>query len=735
MKKEDRPYILLDPVGDAIVPEGYRVVDTEVAFLQHALRPERVLIRGKRLCEWAERFYHGRKIECKQVDSPLRTLQQVCAQLSEEQARCLAERLLQGGHVPQSDWSITDVLFRLYPEARWHDRLSAEHAAWWLLWLQEVSLGEAEKVLLSHQSRTWADAAEEQLKPIYGAFDASAAQALMEEWLCLSPRVHLDANLPPFPQPLPRGWIQRLRDTAKEWYITNERQALDYLAMRTLSQQAKQVVAEEGAIYYQHHPSSISTEKVQSLLPYLTPESARRIERLLPPTKPAPLDKQQDAEAVLKWVTEQYLPYRRWVLQYGDDAQYEGTEQLARGFIEWLLEFYPCALQDTDNLQRWLVFRRVRQLVDPNRLTLLVVLDGLGWQDALELHRQIGQLSDKLTSLQPQPALSALPTITLFAKPAILRGECPRFALDEQHPAADIGEVLPEGNIPVERLSHAKVGEYLIWRVNEPDKTYHERYDADTLVRDIAAELSNLAGKIVDAAHTMPPGVPKQIVVTSDHGRLFGYSRRKHPPPPGMQAKGRAAWGECRLRFDERGYLLDEESSMLYLHAERFGLTHHVAVPLDTDMFVAEGSRGGGEGFAHGGIHPEEVVVPWLMYVQDVRAPRLRCRATVSGQVGKAGRLRLEITNLEEHRVVVNALQLLMSGQEWQRLPVEQELEALSTFSTELALPMLPTKAQWKEVRALLHGRVHNIPFEAESELVEETREMYRKKDLLEELQ
>lgn len=733
--KPSHPHILLDPVGDAVVSEGYRVIDTEVAFLKHALCSERLFIRGERLCEWAERFYRGREIVFSRVDSPSRTLQRICPSLSEQQARDLAERLLQGGHVPQPDWSVTDGLYRLYPLPHWYAPVSLEHAAWWLLWLQETTMGEAERVLVGQQSQLWVKQAEEPLKPIYGASDVSTARELMEEWLCLASRRRLDESLPPFPQPLPNSWTQRLREAARDWYVQGEQRAIEYLAERAPSLQAKQVVAEEGAIYYQHHPSRLSREKADKLYPYLSGESRRQLERLLPPPEPVPLDKQQHVEAILRWATEQYLPYRRWALRYGDDAQREKSEQFARAFMEWLLEFYPRALQGGDDLQQWFVFRRARQLPNPARLTLLVVLDGLGWHDAMELHGYIQQISEGLTALAPQSALSALPTITPFAKPAIVRGECPRFALDEQRPAADIGEVLPEGNIPAERLQKATVGECLIWRVNEPDKTYHERYDAETLEHDVQAELRNLAEKIVSAIRAVSPGIPRQVVVTSDHGRLFGESVRKHKPPEGMEAKGRAAWGNCDLRFDERGYLIDKGNHLIYLHAERFGLTHHVAVPLDTDMFLAEGGKGGKEKYAHGGIHPEEVIVPWLVYVQDVQAPRLRCRVVVRGQVGREGTLQLEVTNLEGHEVLMNALQLLMDGQPWRDLPVEQEVQALSTQGVELILPTLPAKAQWKQVRALLQGHVENIPFELEVEIVDETREMYRKTDLLEELQ
>lgn len=720
------PDIFLDTHEDAIVPEGCLVIDNEVAFLEHALRRERLFVRGKRLCEWAERFYRGRDIPCKTVASPVRTLQHICPQLSEEQARHIAQRLVQRGHVPQDDWIVTDILSRLYPKEGWYEPVSVDHAAWWLLWLQETSFGDAEEVLVREQSNLWSEQADERLRAIYEACNAEAARSLMEEWLCLTQRTHLGHDLPPFPLPLPAEWKQRLHAIAREWYVRASQQASEYLRNRAVAPEAKRIVAEEGATYYRHHTDLLNRQAAEEFLPYLSADTRRQIEELIPPEEPSSLGEPPDAAAALTWAAEQYLPYRRWVMEYGNDTQRQKSEECARQFIYWLLEFYPRALQAGDELQQWFVFRRVRRLLAPNYLTLLVVLDGLGWQDAMELHRQLSSLPYGFEASPPQPALSALPTITSFASPAILRGECPRFALDERSPVPEIGELLPEGNIPAERLGRAKAGECLLWRVNGPDKTYHERYNADTLAHDVAAEISNLAAKIAQATKAVPEGVPCRIVVTSDHGRMFGYSNPRHHPPAGMQAKGRAAWGTCNQSFDERGYQVDDHNALIYLHPERFGLADYVAVPLDTDMFVADGGKGGGERFSHGGIHPEEVIVPWLQYVRGVQAPRLQGKVIVRGQVGKEGTLQLQIDNLEQYPVRVRALQLLMGEQGSHSLPVEQEAGAVSSSTVPLVLPKLPEKAQWTRIRAILQVVANEIPFEIQVvEIVDETRAMY----------
>jgi hypothetical protein len=121
--------------------------------------------------------------------------------------------------------------------------------------------------------------------------------------------------------------------------------------------------------------------------------------------------------------------------------------------------------------------------------------------------------------------------------------------------------------------------------------------------------------------------------------------------------------------------------------------------------------------------------------VREVQAPRLQAKVVVGGQVGREGWLQLQIANLEQYPVWVHALQLLMNEQQWHSLPVEQETGALSSTAVHLVLPRLPAKAQWKRIRATLQVVAQEIPFEVQAEIADESREMYRTTDLLEDLQ
>ena len=141
-----------------------------------------------------------------------------------------------------------------------------------------------------------------------------------------------------------------------------------------------------------------------------------------------------------------------------------------------------------------------------------------------------------------------------------------------------------------------------IWRVQEPDRTYHKHNGSGTLLRDVEAQLDAAANKIVDLVDQVPDELSLQIIVATDHGRLLGKSTRRIAVPPGMISHGRAAWGDAGRSFDASGYIIEDE--IVYLHGVRFGLTQDVAVALNQDTFRTNDGKGGTEVYPHGGLFP-----------------------------------------------------------------------------------------------------------------------------------
>jgi hypothetical protein len=68
--------ILLDREGDAELPPNYTLVINEVEFLRLAKTDLPLLVRGGRLCDWAETFYMARGIPYRETYSPTRLFAQ-----------------------------------------------------------------------------------------------------------------------------------------------------------------------------------------------------------------------------------------------------------------------------------------------------------------------------------------------------------------------------------------------------------------------------------------------------------------------------------------------------------------------------------------------------------------------------------------------------------------------------------------------------------------------------------
>lgn len=118
--------------------------------------------------------------------------------------------------------------------------------------------------------------------------------------------------------------------------------------------------------------------------------------------------------------------------------------------------------------------------------------------------------------------------------------------------------------------------------------------------------------KISDIVNAVPAEIPLKIVITTDHGRLLARSTRRKSIPAGMIGHGRAAWGVSGRQFEQTGYFI--EDNVVYLHGERFGLPNDAALCLNDDSFYTNDGKTGVEFYPHGGVYPEEVIIPWLVF-------------------------------------------------------------------------------------------------------------------------
>jgi hypothetical protein len=716
----------LDHTGSAPLEKGYTLVESEVDFLRLATGNTPLQIRGGALCEWAERFFAGRNITLHSVKAPVDELQDALGSIEHSQAVALVELLGERIATLKRPLTVLNVLQSLYPDRAWLEPPSSRHAAWWLCWLIETQLQSAVQTLLKSAAAGWrAEADTVGLELVYGAVDAGAAYVLVKQWLGMSPPGAL-ANLGEFPATIPAQVLRSLQGEWKQAIVATHGAVVKDLAALPLAAELQSLFADVATAYFERHPQDLSRDKYTVLEEHLSTQQKQRLQRFVPP--PVPTSMPAVPAEVLTWYVREYLPYRTWQHEYGDARAAEIVADAAQSFTLWYLERYPQALLGGE-LQPHLSFYRTRVLRQGNvpYTTLLIVLDGLLWHDAQIVIEELRQHTARLALLESATAFSPLPTVTDFCKDALFKGLKPSLALD----APAIGTIVPESRSPIDLLQGAQPGEIYLWRVMDPDTTYHRRNSYPSLKNDIEARLKAIAKNIAELVDAVDAALPLRIVITSDHGRLLGMAERTLVVPPAMKPHGRAAWGSAMRQFPAAGYILEED--VAYLNGERFGLRDDAAISLTEDAFETNDGKGGRERYPHGGLYPEEVIVPWLALARDYVAPDVIARCSGSATAQTSAALIVEIDNLSE--VALTATRLILATEAGTFAEHSLDVLCPPTYQTAFAVTLaswpMPREAAALTAYVLLRSPDRRIT-EVRAEVAIKSEEMYSSENILE---
>ncbi len=669
--------IYLDPVGDARVPPGVEVVTTEVGFLRAALARRPLLIRG-RVCRWAETFYEGRGVSVRELRSPKRQLLDICPGLDDESAEKLAVALsgkLGGETTP----SIAELLNALWPEGWWHDPPEPEFAARWLLWWLEHDPTKAERALLrafaQHRRQDFGSAAGVALE----ADDRASALEILWRWLGLGKKL----NAGQFPLDLSTEAKKALKGELRSMATERRGNLCKEMLASGVDPQLLRLAAEADAVYLRAHPENLTAETMEILDRFLSESTRKALRARLPVLPPGPVP--SDGRLLEGWFLREYLPYREW-----DGADSSLIHQRGREFAEAFLRMYSEALVGGAE-HASLIWVRAARLKSPDVATLLIVLDGLAYPDMRHLWKELQHhdVSGRLTLESQSVAFAPLPTITEVAKPALLKGVKPGLA--PKHPA--LGPVCKRKTEVRAALETLQTGQLVIWSILEPDKSYHQAVEHEDARPDAEGILGNVARKIIEVVMEASPRLPLRIVITTDHGRLLGESRRTLPVPRGMMSRGRSAVGGAQLMAS-----LAMEEEIAYLHRDSYGLAEDAAIVLSGKSFLTEAGQSGTDACPHGGAFPEEVLIPWWTIARDRELLPLSVVVSGRAMVGRSGTLRVIISNPNSVPLDVERLHLNLGT---------EKVHCLDGRVEEMAERLLEVQlAPWPSVRQIEAGEV-----------------------------
>ena len=724
--------ILLDPVGDAPPPDGYIVIENEVDFLRHAPDELTLLIRGLHLCDWARSFYPGRQIGMQETHSPLREIQEALPDLTD--AHTLELYHLFGADrfaIMDRPLNPQNMVATLYPGRLWHDQPTRQHAAEWLLWLYENDPSPAVQTVLDSITQQWQQTASGPEAKAYTVTSKKTAQGIVEAWLQIRSSTTVERWCE-FPVAVPAD-LQRL--AAEEWrkeIITSRGEFFSTVPMLPIPNSLKDIATQETFRHLQKKPEQLTHSIYAALEPYLSQTQQAELGQHLPPNPPGSLP--AHPAAVVDWFKKDYLPFRRWQSRYGDTAATQQADDAAREFALWYVDHYPAGLMGGP-LRDHLSFRQLVEQTNRSDdvVTLVAVLDGLHVDDAKQLVHALHSKTSRLTALQDHCVFAPLPTVTVFTKEALLKG-VPPSRVDE---VGYLGKVLPERTDPTDHLENLVLGDVIIWRVMEPDMTYHGRNAYDSLLRDVESALLNVAQKLADIVDRVSPALPLRIILATDHGRLLAEASRMVPIPKDMESHGRAAWGSLRSPFGKAGYVI--EGDLAHLHGEHFGLPSDIgeaAVMLGSAMFYTNDAKRGSEKFPHGGLYPEEVIVPWIEFARDWVIPEIEITIKGSGAAGRREQASVHLVNVCEIPLTLQSLRVRLARKDVDVLPGPAiVVPPQSPADFMITLDPWPTGAELDTMTArVTFALPTGKTFESTVSLSLESKELYQRDNILEDL-
>ncbi len=767
--------IYFDRAGDALAPAHCLEVTTEADWLRAALEPGPLLIRGH-ISDRAMLFYQGRNRLCVALQSPTAALHGLdleaegIAWIRGHWGTEFETRFLQLAQ-PLRPASLLAALFDTAPVS-WFAAPARESAAQWLAWLAQLAQQSSTALapLFRAQAQSWQSSAAPEIAPLFAPSDSRSAQTLLRAWLGLDEKPRdFASGAGAFPLEVDSYWKERARTQWLSDLAGRGAVVWDELRARpALGKALLGVAAEATATYLMHHPRQIEPALLSSLRPHLASESWARLHDLVPPAAPSTLSPDAAPDAALEWFENEYWPFRRWQARAGnagDSAHRDAVKIAARSFGSWFLGFYPRALasgQGAEHLvgKRAQTWRATKAEQTVNSVTLFAIVDGLHAGDALDLLARLHSATKRLELLEQSHAFTAIPTITEIAKPALRWGLPPREAAPftdklgafesnataaagtrafEWPGGANTGRELREYADP-SVLGAAQAGEVWVWNILDLDSTYHKNFPPATIQTKAASVLDNLAARLAAACQAVPDHLALRVVISADHGRLPATSARCHPVPAGCKAHGRAALvtdssAAPALAFTGQDYIWESDAAgeRVWLHPQRFGLNAPAVLCADENAFeIGSGARE--EHFSHGGLWPEEVIVPWLVLARDSGTPHVEITFSGRAKAGAVGTLKLEARNGSEMNLIVQEARVRFGTrvEDERVVGISQSLPALSALAHPMVLERWPDSQSAERCQAVVVvGRPDGSRFEVVATVALESEELYRASNIL----
>jgi len=409
-----------------------------------------------------------------------------------------------------------------------------------------------------------------------------------------------------------------------------------------------------------------------------------------PPRPPHPdLDGNWTADDWLDWAVEHYLPYRFWLEEIG---QYdEEIAAQADAYAEWLYANYP-ALRLTYPRMVYQGLLTLRDRLAGPAPILIVVADNLNDKFHPDLARYLQ--AQGFFAGQSTPHLAMLPSCTEVSKKCLFTGQPEPFrgtayekpALAAWEPALGGRRVRYLSGIGALRSVKRREHDVYFLNYTPVDQALHDDERQTGVPTGVAVRqrLRALAADVRAFAERIGAERDLVVIVVSDHGSTRIPAKAPNPIDRHFYA----------ARVDDRHHryvtISDEELAALpdnvrfecyVFERERFDLPANYLAARSTYRFAEAG-----EGiYVHGGLSPEETIVPLTVFTPAAVAPKpLTVRLLADEfRYGVKSLVRLELVNPNRYACQEVHVEVLNSNIEAAPVVVG-DLDALSQAEVQI---------------------------------------------------
>jgi len=430
-----------------------------------------------------------------------------------------------------------------------------------------------------------------------------------------------------------------LEPTAREQIVTQIELLFEEIRKQvTSSDEFQKVVGwTSGRLFQEYHfvssilkgnlfsPTKEDVQKVQAKFrscPGVSENKLNSLRYCVMPSRPALLGTEEEWSALkwIRWTTEEYAPYRTWQVHNGHyDEELEKT--VAR-FSEWFIGEYPSIHKDP-NLSLIHCLRILSSSGSEDELSIILLVDCLPLTFVSLLNDAFRNVGFSRHDLQYR--FAALPTITQYNKPLLLSGEW-------QGDAGNYEAILKArakadwNNKQVVYLSNLKAmsemaapqeATIILLNFLDGDELLHSEVESKNTSYE--EELHRLFARMAESVTRLSkewtgPKEHFSVYVVTDHGACRILEEEKRSFDSTVVNK---------LFPDEKHrFATIDEKQMDDIPDNLWALGHRFKQPFLSDgkiFFLPKGHNtvrqsGRAKGYLHGGVTPEEVIVPTTIY-------------------------------------------------------------------------------------------------------------------------